>query len=270
MNTDIRDRVDAHPLWYHTLELGSGVTTPGWFDLREVVKQMPWPDLAGKRCLDIGTWDGALAFEMERRGAAEVVATDIKDHADWDHLPRFREEALAFYDENAGVKGEGFKIAVEALGSKVTREWINIYDLSPERVGMFDVVMLGSLLLHLRDPFGALEAVRTVLNPGGMFLSAEQIDTKMSLLARKRPVLSLGGFDGRWMAPNAAGHRKMLEIAGFDIVKDTKPYAIPFGPGHPPRRSGLRRTALLLANRAVVSGTPDGVLHHAVLARRAI
>lgn len=270
MNTDLRARVAAHPLWYHTLELGSGVTTPGWFDLRDVVKNMPWPDVKGKRCLDIGTWDGHLAFEMERRGASEVVATDIKDHADWDHLPRFREEAVAFYESNAGTKGEGFLIAAEALESKVTREWINIYDLSPQRVGTFDVVMLGSLLLHLSNPFGALEAVRSVINEGGMLLSAEQIETRMSLLAPNRPVLSLGGVDGRWMIPNAAGHRRMLEMAGFDTISETRPYVIPFGPNHPERPSGLSHAAKQLATRVVVRGNPEGVPHHAVLSRRAI
>ena len=40
--------------------------------------------LRGKRCLDVGTYDGFWAFEMERRGAAEVVAVDVLDHARWD------------------------------------------------------------------------------------------------------------------------------------------------------------------------------------------
>ena len=48
---------------------------------------MPWPDVRGKRCLDVGTYDGFLAFELERRGAASVVATDIM----WNEIQRFRE-----------------------------------------------------------------------------------------------------------------------------------------------------------------------------------
>jgi tRNA (mo5U34)-methyltransferase len=270
MDTDLRARVDAHPLWYHTLELPGGVVTPGWFDLRGVVAKMPWPDVAGKRCLDIGTWDGFLAFEMERRGAAEVVATDIRDHADWDHLPRFRAEAIAFYEENAGTKGEGFVIAKEALGSKVEREWINIYDLSPERVGTFDVVVLGSLLLHLQNPFTALDAVRSVVKEGGRFLSAEQINVPTSLFARRRPLLTLEGVDGRWTVPNAAGHRKMLEMAGFDTISETAPYMIPFGPNQPDRPAGLRYQRRRLAERAVMRSGEEGVPHHAVLSQRAI
>src|SRR5207244_9825176 len=72
------------PYWYHSIELGPGVVTPGVFDLRPIVERLPWPDLAGKRCLDVGTSDGFFAFELERRGAGEVVAVDIGRHEQWD------------------------------------------------------------------------------------------------------------------------------------------------------------------------------------------
>ena len=75
--------------------------------------------MRGKRCLDVATYDGFLAFEMERRGAAEVVATDILDHEDWDWLPRERAGGLAYLKQEAGTKGRGFEIAAEALGSSV-------------------------------------------------------------------------------------------------------------------------------------------------------
>src|SRR3954469_15020041 len=82
--TDAQAAVDAQPHWYHTMELAPGVVTPGWFDLRGILDRMPWPDVTGRRCLDVGTYDGQLAFELERRGAAEVVAIDLSDHAEWD------------------------------------------------------------------------------------------------------------------------------------------------------------------------------------------
>src|SRR5436853_2151050 len=87
---DHRRRIAAHPLWYHTIEVAPGVVTPGWFDLRPIVDRMPWPDVRGKRCLDIGTYDGFLAFELERRGAAEVIATDIGGEEQWDWYPELR------------------------------------------------------------------------------------------------------------------------------------------------------------------------------------
>ena len=220
----LRDQVDAQPIWYHTMELGPGVVTPGWFDLRPIVAQLPWPDVEGKRCLDVGTWDGFLAFEMERRGATEVVAVDIPSHADWDHLPREREQAIAEQGKIQGTKGAGFQIAAEALDSSVRREWISIYDLSPERLGTFDVVVCGSLLLHLRDPFAALQAVRSVCS--GEFMSAEQIDARLTLMAPRRPALFIDGRQGRWMVANSAGHRRMLEISGFDLLSVGLPYPL--------------------------------------------
>src|SRR5882762_3529258 len=72
--------------WYHTIELAPGLVTPGWFDTREVARELPIPEtLAGMRCLDVATFDGFWAFEMERRGAEEVVAIDLLDlvGADW-------------------------------------------------------------------------------------------------------------------------------------------------------------------------------------------
>jgi tRNA (mo5U34)-methyltransferase len=246
------------------MTLAPGVQTPGWFDLRSVVNRLPWPDVAGKRCLDIGTWDGFLAFELERRGAAEVVATDIEHHEDWDHLPRRREAAIAFYNETAGTKGAGFTIAAEALGSRVQREWINIYDLSPERVGTFDIVVCGALLLHLRSPFAALEAIRGVCKD--QFLSAEQITLALTLRARRRPVLYIEGDAGRWTIPNAAGHRRMVEIAGFDILRSSGTYLVPFGPGHPPVRASIRHSLRPLAVRS----RTDGVPYQALLGRRAV
>ena len=81
---DLSAEVAAHQLWYHTMELAPGVVTPGWFDLRPVIDRLPWPDVRGKRCLDVGTFDGHLAFELERRGAGEVVCTDLASEAEWD------------------------------------------------------------------------------------------------------------------------------------------------------------------------------------------
>jgi tRNA (mo5U34)-methyltransferase len=264
----LRARVDSQPIWYHTMELGAGVVTPGWFDLRPIVDQLPWPDVRGKRCLDVGTWDGFLAFEMERRGAAEVVAIDIPSHADWDHLPREREQAIAEQGAIQGTKGAGFQIAVDALGSSVRREWMSIYELSPDRLGKFDVVVCGSLLLHLRDPFAALQAVRSVC--AGEFMSAEQIDAKLTLVAARRPALFIDGRQGRWMVANSAGHRRMLEISGFDILKRTRPYSVRFGVSHPNQRLPVRAQVDRALRKVATRGESDGVLHAAALCRPAL
>jgi len=76
--------------WYHTLELPDDVVTDGIFDLRSVVDEYRLPErLEGMRALEIGTWDGFWAFELERRGA-EVVALDLDREEDLDWPARRR------------------------------------------------------------------------------------------------------------------------------------------------------------------------------------
>lgn len=253
--------VDDVPLWYHTIDLPDGRSTPGWFDLRPVMDRIPWPDLEGKRCLDVATWDGALAFEMERRGAAEVVATDVQDHRLWDWLPRDRETGPTYYEETQGQKGRGFEVAKQRLGSGVEREWVNIYDLSPERLGEFDVVMCGMILLHLREPFRALEALRSVTR--STLLSVEQVDPLTTVLLPRRPVSFIEGAEGRWTIFNAAGHQRMVQIAGFH-VDETAQFAEPLGRGHPDvdKRppSAWRRLRRSFRDRRFGSGVPTSAI----------
>jgi tRNA (mo5U34)-methyltransferase len=249
-NLDLRERIASNPVWYHTLELGPDAVTPGWFDLRPIVDRMPWPDVKGKRCLDVGTYDGFLAFELERRGAAEVVATDIQDHAHWDWPARTRALGPKHVSEIVKTRrGLGFDIAKEALGSSAQRVDRSVYDLTPERDGRFDVVVCGSLMLHLRDPVRALEAIRSVCD--GVFMSAEQIDPKLTRLSRRRPTAWFRGGDRvQWWVPNAAGHRALLESAGFRVEGDAARYRIPFGVSH--RAFGKRGVP-----HQAVCGRPD-------------
>jgi tRNA (mo5U34)-methyltransferase len=259
-----RAAVDDVRLWYHTMELAPGVVTPGWFDLRPIIADLPWPDVAGRRCLDVGTYDGHLAFELERRGAAEVVALDISDHASWDWPLRVRRGGIDGLGELAGEKGAGFHAARSVLGSAVERIELSVYDLAPERVGSFDVVVCGDLLLHLRDPVRAIEAIHSVCS--GSFMSAEQV-LERGVRGGGDALAQLEGISElcQWWVPTRAGHHRMLQAGGFDIERAARPYCLPLGPAHPrpartPRR--LARAALL---RLQTGGT--GTPHSAALGR---
>lgn len=257
---EVSELVRSNAMWYHTMELRPGIVTPGWFDLRPVVDLLPWPDVTGKRCLDIGTYDGFLAFELERCGASEVVATDIESHEEWDWPPAYRARGLEYLKSVAGEKGQGFAIASKVLSSSVRRVFISVYDLSPENVGVFDVVVCGSLLLHLRDPFRALESVRSVCK--GSFMSLEQIDVDLSVMHRRKPLTTLAHINRtQWHVPNLAGHRQMVAAAGFRIDRAIRPYGLAFGVAHPrPSGGPLRR----LKTRLVTGSF--GVPHSALLA----
>jgi SAM-dependent methyltransferase len=268
---ECRQAVANHPFWYHTLDLGDGVVTPGFFDLRHVMAAIPFfPDVAGKRCLDVGTYDGWFAFEMERRGASEVVATDIEAHDQWDWPVNVRPPvtgagAMPLFQ---GAKGDGFRLAAKLLDSSVDWRPISIYDLDPAEVGRFDVVVCGSLLRHLRDPLGALEAVRRVT--AGVFISAEEIEVMLSVLGRHRPLVRLAGTDPscQWWNPNAAAHRQMLEAAGFVVEQASKPYVVRFNQ-HPRRRPGVRAAVERVLRQSLTGDSHPGLVHRALLARAA-
>lgn len=262
METQLREAIGAHEHWYHTLELAPGLVTDGWFDLRPIVGRLPFPDLSGKRCLDIATFDGFFAFEMERRGASEVVATDLTNPEDLDWPPAMRADPARMRGLAGPPGGQGFRLAAQALSSSVERCEISVYDLSPESVGTFDFVFCGSLLLHLRDPMRALAAIRSVCT--GHFLSNETIDLDLSVLHRRTP---LARFNGKsmiqWFVPNRAAHVRMVDAAGFKIVQSIRPYSVPLGPRHPPLGSGAKLLRRRVMARALTGGF--GIPHSAVL-----
>jgi tRNA (mo5U34)-methyltransferase len=195
-----------------------------------------------------------------------VVAADIDDHRLWDWPVDVRASAPDDLAAMAGPeKGRGFRIAAAALGSSVTRVPLSIYDLSPETVGTFDVVVVGSLLLHLRDPLRALEAVRSVCT--GELMSTESIDLPLTLLHPRKPVARLNGTGTlcQWWEASAAGHRQMVRAGGFAVDRAVGPYAVPFGPAHPSPGRSWRATRDLALRRVLAGG--QGVPHSAVLAR---
>jgi tRNA (mo5U34)-methyltransferase len=213
---DARERLleEARSLrWYHTLELGNGELTDGWFDLRGYTDRYGLPErMDGMRALDVGTWDGFWAFEMEARGA-EVVAIDLDDERDLDWPPRRLPES---FPERS--RGRGFEIVRELRGSRVERHNLSVYDATPERLGRFDFVFCASVIMHLRDQFGALQRIAELCT--GTFLSVEEYDRWCSLLPfpaaryladRERAVVF-------WL-PGARTWERMLWSAGFDSVE---------------------------------------------------
>ncbi len=261
---DLAGRVAARQ-WYHTIELAPGIVTPGYFDTRPIVGRLPLPArLDGMRCLDIGTFDGFWAFELERRGAAEVVAADILDERRWDWPAVVDPVDYAAITERKGG-GDGFAIAAEALGSQVRRLDLSVYDLDPAVHGMFDLVYIGSLLLHLRDPIGALERVRAVTR--GHLVSVDAFSVALTVSGPWRATLRLEpGGRPYWLKPSLRGLREVIARAGFAIESGPSPFLMPPGRGHP--RPELRPYAVRTrAARNVLFCSRFGDPHAAVLAR---
>jgi tRNA (mo5U34)-methyltransferase len=222
---DLSRRVADHPGWYHTIDLAEGVATPGFCDLRPFAPKALPESFAGRRCLDVGTFDGFWAFQMERRSADRVFALDLPDGTQADWPPNTRAANLAESAATGLEWGSGFRLAHEALGSAVQRVEGNIYDLVPEWLGgPVDVVLCGTILQHLRDPVGALERMRGVLVPGGELLMIEAYSVPLTRRHPRRPVAefrpAVPGSKFTWWLPNVVTLRGLAATAGFEPGDD--------------------------------------------------
>lgn len=202
--------------WYHVIDLPHGIQTPGRIDLRPEIDQYGLPrDMRGMRALDVATFDGFLAFEMERRGA-EVIATDLARGSQADWPARMRAYLPPEHDVTLGA---GFRLAKELLGSSVERREVSVYDLSPETVGTFDFVLISDLLQHLRDPARALEAAFRVVRSDGCLVLAEVYEPALEPF--RRPFLELReNIRYTWSMPSTAALSRMLNVAGFVSVEE--------------------------------------------------
>lgn len=229
---DLRERA-AGVSWYHTMRLPGGIVTPGNFDTLAELERVPLPaSLAGKRCLDVGTSDGFWAFEMERRGAAEVLAVDLRDPArlDWPGPPKSDGEMRALAGPEIN-RHRGFDIAHDAFRSSVQWRELSVYQLAPDQLGQFDFVFMGSLLLHLRDPVAALAAIRSVLD--GELLSVDAISPLLTMLHPQQPIarFEAPGWP-MWWNLNLRAYHRLFDAAGLDVIDSGRPFRFPRGPGY--------------------------------------
>jgi len=217
---DLAREVARYP-WYHTIELAPGVVTEGMFDHRPAVDRYLIPsDLAGMRCLDVGTMDGFWAFEMERRGAREVIAADLGavDDLDWPALWRRRVEPTL--DE---TKETRFRIAHAAIGSSVTRIERSVYELDTD-LGEFDLIFCGDLLVHLKDPITAIQRIHSVC--GGSAIICNPI--KRFRFGGRRPLVEFDGIDEfQWWLFSEATLERMMLATGFARVEVGPRFELP-------------------------------------------
>jgi len=168
-------------------------------------------DLTGKRALDVATFDGFWAFELERRGA-EVVALDVPSVADLD-LPGSASDIVRREGLDLPL-GTAFDIAHGALGSSVERVERSVYDLAPDDLGSFDLVHVGDLLLHLRHPLEALQRIRSVT--AGLLVLTDCFEPSLSALPEPAILYRGGWRDLHWWLPSLEALAQMVVDAGFE------------------------------------------------------
>ncbi len=223
MSADLKSRIAAVPFWYHKIDLGDGIVTPGWAPLDASRYDIP-KRLLGKRVLDVGAWDGYWTFEALKRGALEVVAID-------DFSDNLGDESINH------PKWHTFDLCAEALGygaDAVTRREMSIYDVSPDTLGTFDVVFFFGTLYHLRHPLLALDKLASVCT-GELYVESAILDDYSpyrggigngypgkQMLMEFYPDGQYGNNQTNWWSPTLQCLGEMVRAAGFKDVKGWK------------------------------------------------
>ncbi len=152
----IRRRIEELKPWYHKIDLGGGVVTPGcdyehmWDATRRVMETV---DYYSKKVLDLASWDGLWAFTAEQKGASLVVSSDIR-------MEGYRN--LLFAREILGSDVIPMcNVAVQDLKNR-----LNVVGM-PEK---FDIIHHYGLFYHLRDPMISLAQVRSMLSHDGVLI----------------------------------------------------------------------------------------------------
>jgi len=228
--------------WFHSIDLGNGIVTPGVDRSARRLKgiHLP-PSLAGMSVLDVGTFDGFYAFEAERRGA-RVTATDT---AVW---------------RNPHIGKAGFDLARQVLGSSVEDREVDVLDLSPQTVGTFDLVLFLGVLYHLPNPLLALERVASVTRTQLI------METHVDLLGSRRPAAAfypgdeLQGDGSNWWGPNLAAAKGMLRAVGFPRVEVVfvSPWTTRLARAAKHRYQGRSALTAVRQGRAVLHAFKDG------------
>src|SRR6476646_8949517 len=154
----VEDVADCY--FYHTMALpGYGVIEGRDWDLRGGVDEyLGKVDFDGQRVLEIGPASGFLTFEMEKRGA-EVVSVEVTEEHGWDYVPypaKRLEEVIGPRRIVMQQLKNSYWLSHSALQSKARVYYGDVYNL-PESLGQFDIAVMGSVLLHCRDPLRIVE-----------------------------------------------------------------------------------------------------------------
>jgi tRNA (mo5U34)-methyltransferase len=207
----LRRKVNSLP-WFHQLDLGDGILTPGRGPLEHLKASADayfTMSLDGKSVLDVGCFDGFNSFEAMRRGAARVLAAD---HFIWHAHPHRR---------------EAFELARSRIAPDLRDIDIDVLDMTPERVGTFDIVLFAGVLYHLRNPFLAIERVASLARETLI------VETHLDALDLPRPAMvfypttELNNDPTNWWGPNPACVVAMLKDVGFsDVAYRNHPVAI--------------------------------------------
>jgi SAM-dependent methyltransferase len=207
--------------FYHTIDLPELGTIDGQWDLRPgIAYYFGNAVFKGKRVLDVGCANGFLSFHLEKQGA-EVVSFDLDPAEDWDIVPFAKMKDLK--EKVAGRKIEirrlnnAYDLCHKLLKSKAESIHGSVYKI-PSSIGTVDVTVFGSILLHLRDPFLALQSALRLTRETVVVTDAycEDIPPSPSLLFLPDPE-TLHPFETWWYV-NPEWVKRALGVLGFGDI----------------------------------------------------
>lgn len=226
-----RQRVAQCGFWWHTIDLGDGVVTPGrkgGGDARamaEHIDSLRIPrDLSGRSVLDIGAFDGAYSFEAERRRAERVVALD---HFVWlNDIAGGQISYDVMYLEGGTVPSgtptpgkRPFDTCHELLNSKVEAIVGDFMNYPLDELGRFDVVLYLGIIYHMEDPVRAMRRVYEVT--GDMAIIESEVVALMDedSIWRFFPDAELNDDPTNWWVPNIRALMGLARGVGFSRVE---------------------------------------------------
>jgi SAM-dependent methyltransferase len=158
--------VDAPPIpslsdcdFYHTMDLPDVGEIKGYWDLRGRFDDYTGHvSLARRTVLDVGTASGFLSFEAERNGAI-VTSFDADSPSRYEYV--FGETSQYVDDLAFERRRNSYALAHGKFSSKAKLVLGDVYDL-PRYMTAHDVVLVGQILVHLRDPLKAIRQAASV------------------------------------------------------------------------------------------------------------
>lgn len=215
--------------FYHSIDLPGLGLQPGHWDLRgTAATYLGGVPITGKRIVDIGTASGFMAFEMEKLGAADVIAfdRDPEDRSDdvglipfGDYPTRFGmtlEDAMGHRQNTMRALQRSFWLSHRLLQSNVRRCLGNVYDGLPDGE-MVDISFFGAILLHLRDPLLAM--TQFARRTRETLIITDTLENLGHLTEHPVMLLRASAGDssnmGTWWSPTPALLKAFLGVLGF-------------------------------------------------------
>lgn len=233
---EIQQRIDSVGFWFHSIDVGGGLTTPGRKSaqaLREELDSLRLPDLRGKTVLDIGAFDGFYSFEAEARGASAVTAVDhyvwsmdlVEHDKHWKEssargvIPKAYQE-MPYWRPNELPGKRAFDVAHELRGSNVRPIVADFMEMDLKALGTFDVVLYLGVLYHMENPLESLKRVAAVTREVAVIethaIAIPGLEDRA--ICEFYETNELNNDVSNWWGPNRRALEGLCRAAGFSRV----------------------------------------------------